>query len=297
MWSGVGFRSFIFCLIVGSGQSGPKVAPLVAPLVEPVVSGELIVSLPEGHAEGRGLLLEPGETALVKVGLANRGTVPVTPPDDWLKHLEVELLRGASRLSRWNEREDPEFAARLRSSMADRAVKDALVVVRQDRGGTAEPGSGVSADLRLTGPEPGEYQLYAWIPPSTFPGLTFPGERRDGRISDPLLVVVEKTISPEKRSEILSWQARRLATRDDPSALRAVDEAIALQPENGELHRVRGFVLDRLGRREEALSAFQEALRLYREGKVSPKYIGWEKQIHWIERSVQALAEGRPVPF
>lgn len=49
---------------------------------------------------------------------------------------------------------------------------------------------------------------------------------------------------------------------DTLTALQACDAALALDPELAEAHNLRGLVLDALGRADEALAAYQEAVRL-----------------------------------
>jgi len=102
--------------------------------------------------------------------------------------------------------------------------------------------------------------------PELAPALELAAAGRHEEALEALRPVLERSPSPEA----FRLAAEIEASRDRPrEALAACQRALALAPEDAELHFLRGRLLDRLGALREAAVAFEEAARLA-PGEVAP---------------------------
>jgi hypothetical protein len=243
-----------------------------------------------------GLLLEPEQEALAIVGLANVSEELILVPDAWLESIEIRLLKGSQSLPEFNEEERPDFPVLVEEALEARDVASAIAVVEWTPGGMIPPGRGVSATVRCSLRQPGEYLLYVWIRPGAFEGMMSPGDTRNGRLSSPPLpILVQRDIREDLRIKRDMRQATLLAGHDDAAALQILDRLLAIGVVDGELHRLRGLVFYRLGRIHEARIALENALRLYKEGRLVMPTTSSDLQIPWIESSLAAIARGEPL--
>jgi tetratricopeptide (TPR) repeat protein len=85
---------------------------------------------------------------------------------------------------------------------------------------------------------------------------------RQGRNAEALNMFSEAcTLAPANPVTSLNLAIVQLIQDDIPAALSLAAEAIAAHPDNGMLHFLRGFLLDKQGEKEKAEADFQEAVR------------------------------------
>jgi Tfp pilus assembly protein PilF len=88
-----------------------------------------------------------------------------------------------------------------------------------------------------------------------------------------------------------------VAARDDVSAIGLLKEALSFEPGSPRILVAYGGPLYRLGRKQESLEAFRQALEAYHSGREDEPGPHANDRVRWVEEAVRALEAGKSLPF
>ena len=212
-----------------------------------------------GVNESVGSIVEPGWPLIVSALLTSEITPPPSPPADM-------------RLAMTDER--------------DREVPITLQAVARPSGITGEQGLyWLAAESATRGLAPGLYRVKVVSPSTQESGIKFE--------SGNLRVV---SANAERRNQLATLRIQRflLLGRDD-EALAEADRAIAADPKDEDLWIAKGDIFMQKDMPDDALEAYDSALKLHKKGDREPLAIATRRRAAFF-RSLEKRGVGSPQP-